>query len=191
MADEFLNKYINLRSQPQASEFNITNVQNWLKNHEGAIREQEAAFIMDHEDLIALKPTVRTSLRRGLEKLEIFRHSTIFRRRPLHSAASSSGGVNANAVGTNMRGPLYDSEATFYQKHKMIDKFVNIIICVAGFSMIAAPLWILFYVSSKQHQLAVITVFIAVFLTLVQSVSVARPFESLAATAAYVTPFST
>jgi nitrogen fixation/metabolism regulation signal transduction histidine kinase len=50
--------------------------------------------------------------------------------------------------------------------------------------MLVAPLWILLYVTSKQRQLAVITVFMAVFLGIMQSVTIARPFESLATTAA-------
>lgn len=52
--------------------------------------------------------------------------------------------------------------------------------------MLIAPLWILDAVGTKRAQLQVISVFILVFLVLVSTITVARPFESLAATAALV-----
>jgi hypothetical protein len=52
--------------------------------------------------------------------------------------------------------------------------------------MLIAPLWILNYVSGPSARLEIITAFVVVFLCLIQSVTIAKPFETLAATAAYV-----
>ena len=54
--------------------------------------------------------------------------------------------------------------------------------------MLIGPLWILDAVGTRRAQLEVISVFIVVFLVLVSSITVAKPFESLAATAALVFP---
>lgn len=50
--------------------------------------------------------------------------------------------------------------------------------------MLIAPLWILKSIGSVEGRLEVITAFIVVFLGLIQSVTIAKPFETLAATAA-------
>lgn len=50
--------------------------------------------------------------------------------------------------------------------------------------MLIAPLWILRSTGTFDGRLEVITVFIVVFLGSIQSVTIAKPFETLAATAA-------
>jgi hypothetical protein len=49
--------------------------------------------------------------------------------------------------------------------------------------MLVTPLWWLMFVESKIKQLGVITGFIVLFLVLISSVTVAKPFETLAGTA--------
>jgi len=53
-----------------------------------------------------------------------------------------------------------------------------------GFSMVICPLWILVFVTESVQRLAIMTCFIFIFLVLVSFVTTARPFETLAATAA-------
>jgi hypothetical protein len=50
--------------------------------------------------------------------------------------------------------------------------------------MLIVPLWVLEFVPEQKFRLVIITVFMALFLGLVSAVTVAKPFESLAATAA-------
>lgn len=65
-----------------------------------------------------------------------------------------------------------------------MELFVAIIIVSIGLLMLIAPLWVLMFVGNQIKRLAIITAFIIVFLLLISTVTVAKPFESLAATAA-------
>lgn len=168
--DDFINSYASLRSKPEAASESKTNVRNWLKTHPEAISPKESAFIDGHDDLFAISATVRTPLRRAFERFRWFRWYRLFRRVPEH--------LNEDPPN------YYDPDTTVYYSDKRVDSFVNIVICISGFLILVVPLWILYYLSSRQSQLAVITVFIAAFLSIVQSVTIAKPFESLAATAA-------
>lgn len=60
------------------------------------------------------------------------------------------------------------------------------VIITTGLVMLIAPQWWLLFVQDRRVQLGIITGFIILFLVLVATVTGARPFESLAATAAYV-----
>ena len=51
--------------------------------------------------------------------------------------------------------------------------------------MLVGPLWLLQHLSAQQARLAVITGFLILFTILLSILTVARPFEVLAATAAY------
>lgn len=168
--DDFVGRYKNLRSEPNASAHNRSNVQNWLKSHIGAICPEESAFIEGHSDLFSIAATLRTPLRSALEKLNFFSKSKYLRRNcPIPEEDSTY---------------PYNPKKTIYQADEKIDSLVNIVICVVGFLMLVVPLWILIFVQSRRYQLAVITICVALFLAIIQSVVVARPFESLAATAA-------
>jgi len=72
----------------------------------------------------------------------------------------------------------------YFEKNEKLEGFVTVIICLVGLLMLIAPLWILKAVSEPGPRLEIITVFILVFLGLIQSVTIAKPFETLAATAA-------
>jgi hypothetical protein len=145
-------------------------IRNFLNSHVLAIDKDEAEAYY-HQDLTCIKPTMRTPLRTILEKFEYFRSTKLIQRRMEYGSRNDE------------YNPVEHSK-TIYHNSKRIEMSLTILICVAGFLMLAAPLWILLYVSSRQHQLIVITVFVAFFLAIVQSVTIARPFESLAATAA-------
>ena len=77
-------------------------------------------------------------------------------------------------------------KGTVHYAEDKIDSFVNGILYIVGFGMIITPIWVLFALGDhKKSQLGVITLFVGLFLLVVQGVSAkVRPFESLAATAA-------
>lgn len=79
-----------------------------------------------------------------------------------------------------------DDDTIHYISDHRIDLFINMIITAVGLVMLITPLWILAFVKPMTSRLSIITAFICVFLLLVTSLSVARPSELLAATAAYV-----
>ena len=153
----------------------IQNLENWHNTYPGAIHPFESAFVKQRDDLINLVKIPRTPLRSFLERFDCFRWSRVFQHTPHKFKQPSS----SDSTG-------YDPEITRHHAEDRIDGFVNAVICLCGFLMLIIPLWILLYTSSRAAQLGIITAFVALFLAIVQSVSVARPFESLAATAAYV-----
>ncbi len=80
--------------------------------------------------------------------------------------------------------PIYDKDMITYTSDKRIDRFITVIIIGVGTLMLIAPMWILQALEDAKRKLAVITAFIAVFLGLFSSMTDAKPFETLAATAA-------
>jgi hypothetical protein len=74
---------------------------------------------------------------------------------------------------------------THYTSDARIDAFIGLIITASGTIMLIAPLWILESLDSPTYRLAVITVFIVLFLTLVAFTMPANPLGSLATAAAY------
>jgi hypothetical protein len=71
----------------------------------------------------------------------------------------------------------------YYTSDKHIGVFSSIAIFVAGVVMFVAPLWILQALDDFRQRLGVITVFIFVFLSVLASSTLGKPFEMLAATA--------
>lgn len=171
--NDFIISHSEMLSKPNPTDEASKNVKEWFAAYKNqAIDKNEASFIECENDLVAVSPTERTPLRRVFEKAERFRASSL-----LQSALKPSREILPDHYGLG---------TSYYHSSKRINHLVNTIICVAGFLMLAVPLWILFYVSSRRDQLIVITAFIAGFLTIVQSVSMAKPSESLAATAGCV-----
>lgn len=82
----------------------------------------------------------------------------------------------------------FELDTTVYNKESIIDKSVTIVTMVLGVAMLIGPLWWLQHLSTQKNleaRLAVITVFLILFTILLSILTVARPFEVLAATAAY------
>ena len=63
-------------------------------------------------------------------------------------------------------------------------RFMTVLIVGIGTVMLLVPMWILQALDKNNHKLGVITAFVVVFLGLVSYATVAKPFETLAATAA-------
>lgn len=83
----------------------------------------------------------------------------------------------------------FERQATIYNKESRIDKFVTCATIAIGLAMLLVPLWLLQYFTSRRtdttNKLWIITAFLIGFAVLFSVLTVARPFEVLAATAAY------
>ncbi|KAF2854121.1 hypothetical protein T440DRAFT_465127 [Plenodomus tracheiphilus IPT5] len=166
--DELLLQHSTLRISPQVPERSIASISNWLYNQQDAIAKLETRYLDKVHDLVQLVPKSSTPLRRFLEKSTRFRLSSLWKEKepPL---------------------PVYSShpETLHYSSDTRIDTSIGVVITVLGMGMLIAPLWVLAYTDGIKQRLGVITVFIVVFLGLLAFTTVAKPFESLAAAAAY------
>lgn len=83
----------------------------------------------------------------------------------------------------------FEMETTVYNRDAVLDKFVTCAVMILGLAMLIGPLWWLQHLSAHQPnlqaRLEVITGFLVVFTILLSILTVAKPFEVLAATAAY------
>ena len=80
--------------------------------------------------------------------------------------------------------PVYDQDLVTYFSDKKVDRFITIVIVGIGTVMLIAPLWNLQALTTPILKLGTITAFIMLFLTIISYATVAKPFETLAATAA-------
>lgn len=83
----------------------------------------------------------------------------------------------------------FERQETIYNKESRIDKVVTCATLAIGLAMLIGPLWLLQYVTSQgtgtTNKLWIINAFLIGFAVLLIILTVARPFEVLAATAAY------
>ncbi|KAL8658703.1 MAG: hypothetical protein Q9226_000817 [Calogaya cf. arnoldii] len=157
----FVLDYSELKARPDATKRQITYVKNWLENNNQPIRPEEVTFV-EKEDLMPMVP--RMSPRKSTDKVKLtqrhYNHPDNFK-----------------------------SETTVYSEEGIIDKTVTCVTIGLGLIMLIAPLWLLQYVYSSEPdmkaRLKIITGFLIGFTILLSIVAVARPFEVLAATAAY------
>jgi hypothetical protein len=115
---------------------------------------------------MAICPREKGLLRRFIDRLALARRHRFFRREP---------------DGTES---YHDPETHYLARLDRIDKLVSGIILVAGLLMLVVPLWILQFLGDDVVKLGVITAFIILFLIVVATISEAKPYKSLAATAA-------
>jgi len=158
-----------LRKYPVAPQHDIQSLLNWHTNHNScAIADEEREYLSRKHDLISLVPKVKTPLRRLLEKSSNFK---------LHWFWKDKDGPEL---------PLYDRNEVRFFSDKKIDAFITVIITALGTVMLIVPLWVLPNLQGLNAKLGIITAFVVVFLGFVAYTTVAKPFESLAAAAAYV-----
>ncbi|PSN71195.1 hypothetical protein BS50DRAFT_673814 [Corynespora cassiicola Philippines] len=169
--NELLIQHSTLRSRPRASNRQIRSISNWLWNASNAISDVEAGYIDKRYDLIPLVPRHTTPLRALLERSSRFRLARLWSNPPPKASLEIA--------------DFPCPETMHYSSETRIETTIGITITVLGMCMLIAPLWILASTEGTMKRLAVITGFIVLFLGLVAFTTVARPFESLAATAAY------
>ncbi|KAI4259717.1 MAG: hypothetical protein L6R42_004448, partial [Xanthoria sp. 1 TBL-2021] len=168
----FVLDHSKLKARPDATKRQISNVKNWLHNTNQPILQDEVSFIDEDGDLMPMVPRVKPPLRRFLDRFDIIGRISYFRRKE-----------------KQLDQRHFQSETTIYNIEERIDKVVTIVTIVLGLSMLIAPLWVLQYFYTEQPdmktRLEIITGFLIGFTFLLSIVTVARPFEVLAATAAY------
>jgi hypothetical protein len=166
LVDDMLIAHSELRSRRSPPRRNIRNVQNWFHNNDGAIVAPERAFIEHSEDLISLRKTELRSVSQFLTEHVVFRFHWLWKKEspvPLRDV---------------------DQPVRRYVDDRRIETIAKICILVAGLAMLVTPLWVLAVMQSVYSKLAIITVFIVIFLTVVALTTVSKPAEILAATAA-------
>ncbi len=77
----------------------------------------------------------------------------------------------------------YESKTTKYHSDSRMDALVTFIITTVGLGMLIGPLWLLKAYNDETTRLQIISGCLVVFSGLLSIVTVARPFETLAATA--------
>ncbi|KAH8724700.1 hypothetical protein GQ44DRAFT_617498 [Phaeosphaeriaceae sp. PMI808] len=167
--NELLIQHSNLRNRPRVPKRNVGSISNWLSNEQNAILDDEIAYMKMTPDLVQLVPKSITPLRWLLEKSSKFRLSKLWARKSYSLPT------------------YYETHpgTVHYSSDTRIERVLGIIITVLGMGMLIAPLWVLAYTGIMWKRLCVITSFIVLFLGMVAFTTAARPFESLAAAAAY------
>ncbi|KAI9822405.1 MAG: hypothetical protein M1827_000124 [Pycnora praestabilis] len=168
--NEFVLSYSELKNRPRASGHAVNNVKNWFYNNEEAIAEPERQFVDTDSDLVSLVPKIRTPLRRFLELFDWFRLSCCFR-------VKSKDFVHYSK--------WYESQSTKYHNDTTMDAVVTCVVTILGLGMLIGPMWWLEYLADPNKRLGVITGCVTLFTVLLSTVTVAKPFEVVAATAAY------
>ena len=85
----------------------------------------------------------------------------------------------------------FESPTTIYNSDSFMEKISTCITIALGLALLIGPLWLLQHFSTDtvrsnlSIRLVIITCFLVVFAGLLSIITVARPFETLAATAAY------
>ena len=163
----FLLQQGELRRYPTAPRHDIQSLLNWHTNHDGcAIAEEETNYLTLKHDLVSLVPKSSTPLRRLLESSGWFKLHLLWKDKDVPEL------------------PLYDrNEVTLFSDGK-VDRFIAVIITALGTMMLIVPLWVLPNLEDMNAKLGTITAFVVVFLGLVAYTTTAKPFETLAATAA-------
>jgi hypothetical protein len=167
ISDEFMFYFSQLKARPPVPGKDSKSIGNWLENHMNAIQAEEAAYINHTSDLFSVVPKPKSPLRNLFEKSLHFR---IFR--PWRVKRD------------DIENYSYDMKHELYISDERVDAFISIIIACTGLVMLIAPLWILEFTKSSIASLAWITGFIVLFLCMVTYATVAKPFETLGATAA-------
>jgi hypothetical protein len=165
--DQYIEAFSKIRTRPPADQKYIHHIKVWLHNT-ATINEDEASFLDHTSDLIAIVPRTRPPLSRWLghckEMLRFLKHRFL------------SWHVN--------KLPGVDPIAT-RSKQSELRSFTNFGIILVGLVMLLAPIWWLEYILDSRQRLGIITGFICGFTLLLTLGTVSRPFEVVAATAAY------
>ncbi|KAJ3958870.1 hypothetical protein N0V92_004571 [Colletotrichum tropicale] len=141
------------------------NLQNWHFNHDYAAIAREEQAYLEKEDLVSVAYVEKTPLRQAIDSSLRLRTLSVWRHRK--DAA-----------------PSYDAREVSYYSDKRMNAFASAMIIAIGVVMLLTPIWVLQAMGDLKGKLAVITVFIFMFLLVLSLAMVAKPFEALGATAA-------
>jgi hypothetical protein len=145
-------------------------VRQWFnESRPAAIDDIEANYIRRDDDLVPVQPKTRSWFRKRLE-------STFLLNTPMMRPIFGREPADYHII---------SDDRTVWQDDKKIEMFSSLMTGFVGLIMLIGPLWILLYVTKPHPRLGVITGFIVLFYAVVAIATTARPWESLAATAAY------
>jgi hypothetical protein len=133
------------------------------KPNSGPIRDEELSYLSAGADLIGMASQPRGSLLRYLRGSSLVHR--LFEEPP-------------------KPGQAYDGSTIYFSERK-VEGLGNIIVVSLGLIMLYVPMWWLNVVVDDSKRLAIITVFVFLFAIGLRIVGSGRPFETLAATAAY------
>lgn len=168
--NDLLIQHTTLRSHPKVPQFDIDSLKNWLYNAQKAINPTEVSYLDQQHDLLSVIPAAATSpLRRLLAKSSKFNFMKIWRKKAPPHAESFC---------------VYP-ETVHYSSDARMERFVTLSIMILGTAMLIVPLWVLAITPGTMERLGIISGFVLFFIVLVAGMTVARPFETLAAAAAY------
>lgn len=131
----------------------------------------EARFVDQEDDLISVLSREQPMIRKVFEKwltMDTKFLLPLFRGKPVKHADS------------------VDNATVHVWNNRTVDRFAAVVIFIAGSMMFIAPLWILQALAGFRWRLLVITIFIFVFLGVLASSTLGKPFEIMAATAGWV-----
>jgi hypothetical protein len=142
-----------------------------LKNLEnfpasGGITEKERSFAKHKQDLTSINPHKSSPLGRFLEATPLIRLSRLVRAKP---------DPESQVI----------SSYTHYASDDALARLTTCSITLLGLGMLLGPMWWLECVSKSTTRLLIITLFLTLFTTLMSTATVNRPFEVVAASAAY------
>lgn len=162
-----------MRSRPAADGRQISNVRNWLSDGNGdyraAIDVAETHSYMDPKyapDLISISSRTRTPLGRWLESFQSLHLSKLF-------------------SATFVDGKHVKSSTITYSSDSKFETLTNRSIIAGGLVMLLVPLWLLECFSGSKVRLGIITAFVVAFMLVMMTATINRPFEVVAASAAY------
>jgi hypothetical protein len=155
-----------LRSRPPALKRCVKNVENWFYNNDGAILEDEKRFITQN-DLISISKGDKSTMRQFLESHIVFRFHWLWKKESPPKLQHCA-----------------EKHVRKYSSNERVDTVTTITIFAVGLFILVAPIWILEALQNPYSKLGLITAFLVIFLAVISAATVAKPFESLAATAA-------
>jgi hypothetical protein len=142
-------------------------VRRWLKvNHPDAIAEEETRFIDYEEDLISVRPKLKSPVRGFFE------------------SSMYNTGFFPKIFQRQLRDKTIIDGTTLWCGDEKSEKYVSVFISTAGLVMFIVPFWALTGLRNSVSQLGLITGFVILFFAMVALGTTARPFESLGASAA-------
>ena len=160
-------RFIELKASPKASRTTIKNIKIWLSNNNNPIDPRETEFIRA-ADLISVVQSPKSTFRRLVEQHVLVPTKGLFGL--LRQSQSQELGPE------NCRTIVQGSD-------EHVDILAAVIVFIVAVVMLIVPLWVLAIVQDMFRKLAVITVFLTVFLAVLTWGTFSRPFEILAATA--------
>lgn len=163
-ADDLVHSFARIKSKATAQDSQIRNVENWFKNYPDAIDGEEQHFRGKAGDLFPILSKPKSPLVLFLQQSRLLR----FRFR------------------LSKRADRVDSPQTKYTSEQGLETFATWSIIVVGLGMSFGSIWWLNYVKENVHRLAIITVSATLFTIWSWLAAGNRPFEILAAFAAYM-----